>query len=96
LLQSTITLPVIYYLEMVEDGSPEWLAIQSIVDRSRQDGAFVEQALDRIRDSGAVERAIERANDYVDQAKRRLDVVPDPETRELLGELADQTVRRVS
>ncbi len=96
LLQSTITLPVIYYLQMLEPGGAEWRDVQSIVDRSRQDEAFVADVLDKIRESGAVERAITRANDYIDQAKRRLDVVPDPETRELLIELAETSVRRES
>ncbi len=96
LLQSTITLPVIYYLQMLETGSRQWQDIQSIVDRSRQDAAFVEKVLDRIRQSGAVEQAVDRANDYIDRARNRLDVVPDLETRELLIELAETSVRRVS
>lgn len=96
LLQSTITLPVIYYLRMVETGGPEWQAVQAIVDRSRTDEAFVDEVLDRIRVSGAVERAARRAVDYVTQAKARLDVVPDEESRELLNELAGQAVRRTS
>ncbi len=96
LLQSTITLPVIYYLQMLETGSRQWQDIQSIVDRSRQDAAFVENVLDRIRQSGAVEQAVDRANDYIDRARNRLDVVPDLETRELLIELAETSVRRVS
>ncbi len=96
LLQSTITLPVIYYLQMLETGGAAWRDVQAIVDRSRQDDAFVTSVLDEIRESGAVERAIGRANDYIDQAKRRLDAVPDPETRELLIELAETSVRRES
>ena len=96
LLQSTITLPVIYYLRMVETDGPEWREVQAIVDRSRQDDAFVGSVLEKIRESGAVEQSIERANGYVEQAKRRLDVVPNPETRDLLIELAETTVRRVS
>lgn len=96
LLQSTITLPVIYYLQMVESGSLEWREIQSIVEGSNQDDAFVAAVLEKIRRSGAVEQASERASAYVAQAKERLVIVPDPETRELLYELADQTVRRTS
>ncbi len=96
LLQSTITLPVIYYLQMVETASPEWHEIQSIVDRSNQDDAFVASVLEKIRTSGAVELSFERASAYVTQAKDRLDVVPDGETRELLYELVDQAVRRSS
>jgi len=96
LLQSTITLPVINYLQMVEVGGTEWRNVQSIVDRSNQDDAFVAGVLDEIRASGAVEQAIDRAGAYVAQARDRLNVVPDPETRELLFELADQAVRRTS
>jgi geranylgeranyl pyrophosphate synthase len=96
LLQSTITLPVITYLQMVEDGGPEWREIQAIVDRSNQDDAFVAGVLDKIRSSGAVEQSLDRANSYIAQARGRLDVVPDAETRELLYELADQAVRRSS
>lgn len=96
LLQSTITLPVIYYLRMVEQHSPEWREVQAIVDRSRQDDEFVADVLGKIRASGAVEQALGRANDYIEQAKNRLDLVPDPETRDLLIELAETSVRRVS
>ncbi|MCA9858975.1 MAG: polyprenyl synthetase family protein [Thermomicrobiales bacterium] len=96
LLQSTITLPVIYYLEMVRPGSAEWRAVQAIVDRSRTDDAFVANVLNEIRASGAVERALARADEYIEQAKNRLTIVPDTETRELLSELADQAVRRSS
>ena len=45
LLQSTITLPVIYYLQMVETGGSEWQEIQAIVSRSRQDDEFVDSVL---------------------------------------------------
>lgn len=96
LLQSTITLPVIYYLQLVDFGGPEWRAVQSIVDRTRTDDVFVRDVLDHIRSSGAVEQATSRAHEYIGQAKGRLDIVPDPDTRELMNELADQVVRRVS
>lgn len=96
LLQSTITLPVIYYLEMTEPGSAEWQAVQAIVDGSRKDAEFVGSVLDRIRASGAVERSIAQAADYVARARRRISVVPDDETRELLAEFADQVIRRSS
>lgn len=96
LLQSTITLPVIYYLQMVQPGSAEWREVQSIVDRSNQESAFVSETLEKIRASGAVEQALARATTYVTQARERLEVVPDVETRELLNELADQAVRRTS
>ncbi len=96
LLQSTITLPVIQYLQLVEVGGSDWREIQSIVDRSNQDDAFVAEVLDKIRASGAVEQALDLAGAYVTQARDRLDAVPDPETRELLAEFADQAVRRSS
>jgi geranylgeranyl pyrophosphate synthase len=96
LLQSTITLPVIYYLAQLETGGRDWRDVQSIVDRSRQDDAFVAEVLERIRASGAVDQALDLANEYVDQAKARLTVVPDPETRDLLVELAETTIRRAS
>ncbi|MEZ4530988.1 MAG: polyprenyl synthetase family protein [Thermomicrobiales bacterium] len=96
LLQSTITLPVIYYLQQVDAGSPAWCDVQSIVDRSNQEEAFVAHVLDKIRSSGAVEQAVARADTYISQARARLDLVPDPETRELLYELAEQAVRRTS
>jgi geranylgeranyl pyrophosphate synthase len=89
-------LPVIQYLQMVEVGGSDWREIQSIVDRSNQDDAFVTGVLDKIRASGAVEQALDLAGTYVTQARDRLDAVPDPETRELLAEFADQAVRRSS
>lgn len=91
-LDPTITLPVIYYLRMVEQHSPEWRDVQAIVDGSRQDDEFVAGVLESIRASGAVEQAVDCANDYIEQANGRLDVVPDAETRDLLIELAESSV----
>lgn len=96
LLQSTITLPVIYYLQMVERDGPDWNDVQSIVDRSRTDQAFVDTVIGRIRDSGAIEQSIASATASIDRAKERLSVVPDETSREMLIELADQAVRRSS
>ncbi len=61
---------MIYYLQMVEQHSPEWRDVQAIVDGSRQDDEFVAGVLESIRASGAVEQAVDRANDYIEQAKR--------------------------
>jgi geranylgeranyl pyrophosphate synthase len=96
LLQSTITLPVIYYLQMIGTNSAERRTIQSIVEGSISDADVVHQALTEIRNSGAVDRAAGEARRFAERAKNRLEVVSDLETRELLIELADQAVVRLS
>jgi geranylgeranyl pyrophosphate synthase len=96
LRQGTVTLPTIFYLSMLSTTSPEWIEIESIVQGTAVDNRTVDHAIDAIRSSGAIDNAIAVAEEHVARAKSTVSVVPDKETRDLLHELADLAVHRVS
>lgn len=96
LRQGTVTLPTIFYLAGRSAASREWREIEAIVGGRTSDNGAVDDAVRSIRSSGAVERAIAVAGEYVERAKATAALVPEAETRELLVELADLAVHRVS
>jgi len=53
-----------------------------------------DQALQLLRDSGAVQYAMQKAGEYAGRAKRALAILPDSEAKERLTELADFAVIR--
>lgn len=96
LRQGTITLPTIIYLAGIPRHSREWRAVEAIVSGEVTDEDLVSTVIESIRRSGAVAEAFAVAEGYVSRAKAALAVVPDEETRDLLAELADIAVHRVS
>jgi geranylgeranyl pyrophosphate synthase len=95
LRQGTVTLPTIFYLANRTTTSPEWREIEAIVGGQAANGA-VENAIRSIRASDAIDKAIAVAQEYADRAKTTAALVPDAETRDLLVELANFAVHRVS
>lgn len=96
LRQGTVTLPTIFYLGGCPESSPEWQEIDAIVKGHAADNGAVDAAIRSIRASGAIEQAISVAEEHVARAKSAISIVPDAETRDLLTELADLAVHRVS
>jgi geranylgeranyl pyrophosphate synthase len=96
LRQGTVTLPTLIYLAGVGAGSSGWRGVDDVVSGRETNGRAVEDVIDAIRASDAVDRALEVAADYVERAKARLDLVPDEEARDLLAELAETALHRVS
>jgi len=84
LRQGTITLPVVYLRESMQDGSFECLF----------DTAGPEALVAEIRSSPVLERCQDEATKLVTRAKAALKVLPRTETRQALTELADYAVRR--
>lgn len=96
LRQGTVTLPTIFYLTRQSSTSPEWRLIEAIVGGHATDNGAVDDAIRSIRASGAIDEAVAVAEEHVHRAKSAISIVPDDETRELLTELADLAVHRVS
>ncbi|MEA2514129.1 MAG: hypothetical protein QOF01_2996 [Thermomicrobiales bacterium] len=96
LRQGTVTLPTIFYLTRQSSTSPEWRLIEAIVGGHATDNGAVDDAIRSIRASGAIDEAVAVAEEHVRRAKSTISIVPDDETRELLTELADLAVHRVS
>lgn len=96
LRQGTVTLPTIMYLSVFPSDSAEWRDIEAIVQGNANDNGTVDHAIQSIRSSGAIDKAIAVAEELVARAKTAVAVVPDEETRDLLHELADLAVHRIS
>lgn len=94
LRQGVVTLPAMLYVESLQDGSDDYEMLERVVVGDETDEIVIDAIVDRIRASGALDRATDVANEYVASATRRLDVVRDPEVRAHLSELLDLTVSR--
>lgn len=96
LRQGTVTLPVLLYAQRIARGGPEWRLIDDVISGDVSDDATIDGLTTEIRASGAIAEATAIADGYIDRAKERLGIVPDLETREMLGELADFFGHRTS
>ena len=94
LRQGTVTLPTMLYAADLAPSSAEAEDLRAVVSGDRDDRESLEMVVSRIRSSGALTTATEAAESYVEQAKARLVAVPDPETRDLLSQVADFALAR--
>jgi geranylgeranyl pyrophosphate synthase len=96
LRQGTVTLPTMLYAAGLAKGSAEADHLRAVIAGDATDDGGVEALLRAIRASGAIEGATAVAEEHVDRAKARLDLVRDEETRALLAEIADFALERAS
>ena len=89
LLQGTITLPTVLFLEEAPQSNP----VRSLLD-SADRTAGLPDALAAVRESGAISEAYSMAEEFAAAARRVLASLPDGETRRTLDSLAEYTVRR--
>ena len=90
LRQGLITLPSLYYLESnPEDGHLH----EKLVQRKMSDEA-IEHLIQNIRNSGAIDQALEQAEEFTSNAKKLLESMPSTPERDGLYELADFVVQR--
>lgn len=94
LRQGTVTLPTMLYAAALPAASVEAEELRAVVSGDRDDPAGVDAVVASIRSSGALTTAMEVAESYVERAKSSLVAVPDPETRDLLGQVADFALAR--
>jgi len=88
--QGLITLPVIYYLERVEDGSP----VHAVLSGQR-DEEHVRAAIEAVRSSGGVIGAsLAEARAHARRSQEVLATLPDNSSRQMLWSLADYIVER--
>ncbi len=89
LREGIVTLPVLYFLR--EHPGDERVAA---VVRSSGDDDLVRAVVGDVRESGAVDRAVERAGQFIAQSKAALDFLPETETRDTMLALANYTISR--
>jgi geranylgeranyl pyrophosphate synthase len=94
LTQGTVTLPTIIYSSSLTDASDAALRLESVVSGQITEPAEVARVVKEIRDSGALEAAMEEAIEFATRSKRHIAAAPDPETRDMLEQLADVVCER--
>jgi geranylgeranyl pyrophosphate synthase len=94
LRQGVVTLPTMFFLEHANGESVSTL--ERVVAGDETDDAVIDQLVAEIRASGALEAAEAEASVFIQSAERRLDVVPNAETRKYLLDLLMLTVDRSS
>jgi geranylgeranyl pyrophosphate synthase len=90
LRQGLLTLPTLNYLETCEDG--EVMARQ--LREQQIDEVQLEQIIEAVRTSSAVERSLEAAEDFVNQGEELLSLMPDTPERDALIEISRYVIRR--
>jgi len=89
LRQGLITLPTLCYLEEVEDDA----AVNAVLSGQR-DAEHVRAAMEAVCASGAIEAALAEARAHATRSREVLATLPDDDSRQMLGSLADYVVAR--
>ncbi len=90
LRQGIVTLPVIDYL----DAHPHDKRVDELLRSGHHSDEIVLPIVADVRASGAVDRAVAKARDYVRAAQQRLLLFPDSEARQSMLAVADYVVAR--
>jgi geranylgeranyl pyrophosphate synthase len=90
LRQGLITLPALYYLER----NPEDQDLKFFLVENRYSDALMDRIVNSIRQSGAIQEALDEAGEFVDRGLNLLKDMPDCPERVALEELARYIVRR--
>jgi geranylgeranyl pyrophosphate synthase len=96
LRQGTITLPVMAYVNAVGIESEQGRLLRGIAEGEITDDGAINDIVADIRSSHAIEDALDVAREFTSRAKSVVQVVPDAPTRELLDEVANLSIQRVS
>ncbi len=94
LRQGVITLPVMVFAQRLAPQSPDRQALEAIVAGDETSDSVINDLIVRIRQSGVLDESEKRATQYTDDARHRIDVVPDEETRDFLFDVLDLAVDR--
>jgi geranylgeranyl pyrophosphate synthase len=89
LREGIVTLPVLYYLR----AHPDDERVASVIRNGDQDH-LVRQVVAAVRESGAVDQALERARDLIKQSQQSLQTLPGGPSKHTLYALADYAVSR--
>ena len=87
--QGLITLPILCYLEMVEDDA----AVNAVLSGQR-DEEQVRAVIEAVCCSGAIEAALAEARVHAERSQEALAILPDNASRQMLCSLAEYVVER--
>jgi len=96
LRQGTVTLPVMNYANLIGETSDRAGTLRAVVEGEITDDATIDDLVQDIRQSPAIDGALDTARTFAERAKQRIEIVPDSETRDLLAEVADLAFQRLS
>jgi geranylgeranyl pyrophosphate synthase len=89
LRQGLVTLPILCYLERVEDGAP----VNGVLSGQRDD-EHVRAAIEAVCSSGAIEATMAEARAHARRSQETLATLPDNDSRHTLFSLAEYVVER--
>lgn len=96
LRQGVVTLPTMMFVDQLHENSPERETLERVVVGDETDTRVVDDLVEQIRSSDALDRASEVADTYIESANQRLVTVRDAETRGYFEEILDLAVSRTA
>jgi geranylgeranyl pyrophosphate synthase len=94
LAQGTVTLPTIIYASGLTEGSEAATRLDAVVSGEIVEPSEVDRVIEEIRGSGALEAAMEEAIRFATRSKTHVAAASDPETRDMLEQIADIVCER--
>jgi geranylgeranyl pyrophosphate synthase len=94
LTQGTVTLPKLIYASGLTAPSEARSRLEDVVSGVVEEPDEVRSVVEEIRSSGALDAAMHEAEQFAARSKSHLVMSPDPETREMLEEIADVICER--
>jgi geranylgeranyl pyrophosphate synthase len=96
LRQGVVTMPVMLYAENHPEGSAARATIEGVISGEITDDATIDALVNDIRASGALQRAEDVAIDYIERARKRLEIVTDEDAKRFLNDMLNMAVVRQS
>jgi geranylgeranyl pyrophosphate synthase len=94
LTQGTVTLPTIIYASSLTGASDAAMRLQAVVSGDLNEPSEVHRVVEEIRDSGALEAAMDEALEFAARSKSHIGAAPEPEIRDMLEQVADVVCER--
>lgn len=94
LRHGTVTLPTKLFLQNGKATVDQRALVMEVIQRGSTDESLVATAVQLIRESGALEEALDYARRFVEEAKALLTELPPSDDREMLAALADHALAR--
>jgi geranylgeranyl pyrophosphate synthase len=94
LTQGTVTLPTIIYASGLTQTSDAAIRLEGVVSGEIDEPSEVGKVVEEIRDSGALEAAMDEATGFAARSKTHLAAAPDPEVRDMFEQVADVVCER--